>query len=482
MNNLVERIGVMIEESWLVTFAAIGIVILCAVIIYKLFIWLLRRYDKTISADHRGRTYNRLMASFTRFALVVTTFFIVLYLLGVDITSMLAGLGIAGFAVSFAVQDMATDVIRGIGIIADSYCQVGDVILYKGMEAEVLTIGIRTTRVRILANDNIISIANRNISEVEVLSWKYVESFPMPYDLSIYQSEKVVRDIVNRISKNEFVENCKYVGVTELGSSAVYYNLEVRSDPMYRRQVRRDTLRSIMLGMEENHVPVPYNQLDVHTVNDAERAAGYAELTDTPDFRNYVEKSHGAANDSIFRTEKFSVLFTGENVEQVLDGAERFVWRMGCSRAERLQVRLLTEELMEALREIAPEFRMTVEYRGRGKRCNVRAIVKYVTDEEKKENLLELYSANDSLEGDGIVGMVRGVTARFMAADQRQGDQTWNLREQLKSILNNDAQTSAEEMKMTQSEIQKRIIAKVADDITINSNDDEVVIDAVKYF
>ena len=106
-------------------------------------------------------------------------------------------------------RDMATDVIRGIGIIADSYCQVGDVILYKGMEAEVLTIGIRTTRVRILANDNILSIANRNISEVEVLSWKYVESFPMPYDLSIYQSEKVVRDIVNRISKNEFVENCK---------------------------------------------------------------------------------------------------------------------------------------------------------------------------------------------------------------------------------------------------------------------------------
>ena len=37
-------------------------------------------------------------------------------------------------------------------------------------------------------------------------------------------------------------------------------------------------------------------------------------------------------------------------------------------------------------------------------------------------------------------------------------------------------------MKAAQSEIQKRIIAKVADDITINSNDDEVVIDAVKYF
>ena len=48
--------------------------------------------------------------------------------------------------------------------------------------------------------------------------------------------------------------------------------------------------------------------------------------------------------------------------------------------------------------------------------------------------------------------------------------------------MNNDDPTSTEEMKATQSEIQKRIIAKVADDITINSNDDEVVIDAVKYF
>ena len=124
MRNIIEHIGKMIEESWLATFAAIAVIILFAVIIYKLFIWLLRRYDRTISGDNRGRTYNRLMASFTRFALVVTTFFIVLYLLGVDITSMLAGLGIAGFAVSFAVQDMATDVIRGIGIIADSYCQV----------------------------------------------------------------------------------------------------------------------------------------------------------------------------------------------------------------------------------------------------------------------------------------------------------------------------------------------------------------------
>ena len=137
---------------------------------------------------------------------------------------------------------------------------------------------------------------------------------------------------------------------------------------------------------------------------------------------------------------------------------------------------------MEALREIAPEFRMTVEYRGRGKRCNVRAKVKYVTDEEKKEDLLMLYSTSDSLEGDGIVGMVRGVTARFMAADQRQGDETWNLREHLRSILDNDDQVSTEDMKAAQSEIQKRIIAKVADDITINSNDDEVVIDAVKYF
>lgn len=482
MEHIVNHIGEMIEESWLVTFVAIGIVILCAVILYKVFIGLLRRYDKKMTGANKGRTYNRLIASFFRFALTMTTFIIVLYLLDVDIGSMLTGLGLVGFAASFAVQDMATDIIRGIAIISDSYCQVGDVIRYNDMEAEVLTIGIRTTRVRLLANDNIISIANRNVKEVEVLSWKYVESFPLPYDLSIYQSEKVVRDIVNRIQKNEFVENCKYVGVTEIGSSAVYYNLEIRSDPLYRRQVRRDTLRSIMLGLEDNHVPVPFTQIDVHTIDDSERSARYARLVDTEDFRSNVEKSRAASNDSIFRTEKYTVYFTGENREQVLDGAERFVWRMGCNKTERLQIRLLTEELMEIVRLISPEFRIVVEYRGRGKRCNVRAKVKYVTDEDRKEELLELYAASDAPEGEGLVGAIMKAAARFMAFGERGGDQTWSLKEHLRRILDDDNPTSAEDMSITQTEIQKSIIAKVADDITINSNDDGVVIDAVKNF
>lgn len=105
MEHIVNHIGEMIEESWLVTFVAIGIVILCAVIFYKVFIGLLRRYDKKMTGANKGRTYNRLIASFFRFALSMTTFIIVLYLLDVDIGSMLTGLGLVGFAASFAVQD-----------------------------------------------------------------------------------------------------------------------------------------------------------------------------------------------------------------------------------------------------------------------------------------------------------------------------------------------------------------------------------------
>jgi hypothetical protein len=117
MRDTINHIAEIIEESWLVTFAAIAVVILCAVIIYKLFIWLLRRYDKTISGDHRGRTYNRLIASVTRFAFVVATFFIVLYLLGAHAFSGLIDILRARAARQFEAPSWKNSLAEGIASI-----------------------------------------------------------------------------------------------------------------------------------------------------------------------------------------------------------------------------------------------------------------------------------------------------------------------------------------------------------------------------
>ena len=59
-------------------------------------------------------------------------------------------------------------------------------------------------------------------------------------------------------------KKCRYLGVAELADSSIEYLLEVTCNPINKLQVRRDTLKSILLTLEKNNIEVPYKQIDIH--------------------------------------------------------------------------------------------------------------------------------------------------------------------------------------------------------------------------
>ena len=73
-----------------------------------------------------------------------------------------------------------------------------------------------------------------------------------------------VDTIIKKIEKVDKVEECNYKGINELGESSILYLLEVKTNPQYKRQVKRDSLKQILLGLDEHKIEVPYNQLDIH--------------------------------------------------------------------------------------------------------------------------------------------------------------------------------------------------------------------------
>ena len=75
---------------------------------------------------------------------------------------------------------------------------------------------------------------------------------------------KAINDIIGLIKENNHVNKCRYLGVTELASSSIDYLIEVDCKPDYKLQVRRDALRSILLGLEKNKIEVPFTQIDIH--------------------------------------------------------------------------------------------------------------------------------------------------------------------------------------------------------------------------
>ena len=178
--------------------------------------------------------------------------------------SMLAGVGIISVIIGFSVQDALKDIIKGFDIISDEYYQVGDVIKYGEIEGKVLSVGIKTTKIEDVKSFNIISISNRNIEQVEVVSHLINIDIPMPYELKVNEAEEVIMEIVTLVNSLENVEKCEYRGINDLADSSVKYQIKVYCKPIEKLQVRRDSLRCILIELEKNNISVPYNQLDVH--------------------------------------------------------------------------------------------------------------------------------------------------------------------------------------------------------------------------
>ena len=244
------------------------VVIIISMILYRLFAYLFTKSEEKANGklftSNKGKTYINLIKNILRYVFFIIAILIILKIYGVNISSALAGVGIASVIFGLAIQDWLKDIIRGSSILSDHYFQVGDIVKYKEIEGKVLVLGLKTTKIQDLKTSNIISIANRNIEQIEVVSNFVYLRIPMPYEVSLDQAEHATNEIVEMIKKNNNVEDCRYLSVAELGSSAIEYQLEITCNPQYKLQVRRDALRSILLGLSKNNITVPYTQIDIH--------------------------------------------------------------------------------------------------------------------------------------------------------------------------------------------------------------------------
>ena len=217
-----------------------------------------------IMTSKKTKTYVKLIKSITRYIFIILTIIVLLEINGVNISSMIAGVGIISIIIGFAIQDALKDIIKGFDILSDSYYQVGDVIKYGDIVGKVLVIGLKTTKVEDIYTFNVVSISNRNIETVEVVSNLINIDIPLPYELKTKDAEKVIGKIIDKIKDDEKVEKAEYRGVNELGESAIKYQIKVYCNPVDKVQTRRDALGYIIKTLEENNISVPYNKLDIY--------------------------------------------------------------------------------------------------------------------------------------------------------------------------------------------------------------------------
>lgn len=257
-----------VNNVWIQRFFWSFVVVLVSLMIYHVIARFLDHKEQKntkIMSDKKNKTFIRMLKSIAGYTIGVFTVLVIMQIFGVNVTSMLAGVGIASIVIGFALQDALKDIFRGFDIISDGYYSIGDVIKFGSNMGQVQSISLRTTKIQDINTMNMVSIANRNIDQVEIVSGYLYIPIPLPYEVKVEKAEEVISEIVKKLAKRSDITSAKYQGVTDLTDSSLNYQIVVTCDPMNQLQVRRDTLRVIITTLEEHKIHIPYAQLDVHT-------------------------------------------------------------------------------------------------------------------------------------------------------------------------------------------------------------------------
>lgn len=245
------------------------IVIFIGIFIYRIvkasFTKIGNRHTGKELINRKKRTYLKLLTNISKYLILLIVVVIVLNIYGVDVTSIIAGLGLASVIAGLALQDALKDIIMGFNIIVDEYFTVGDILKIDNIEGRVLELGLKATKIKDIANGNIYTVANRNISSALVISNELYIDVPLSYELDLKTVEKVLTKITNKIQKLDSVDECKYIGLQEFNDSNISYKIKLLTNPNIKLQVRRDANRIIKEELDINNISIPYPQLDIHT-------------------------------------------------------------------------------------------------------------------------------------------------------------------------------------------------------------------------
>ena len=228
--------------------------------------------EKITAGKRRSKTVASLVESVVRVLAVIITVVWVLDVLGVNMAGIFASLGIASLIIGFSAQSLIEDTITGIFIILEGQYNIGDVIVVDDFRGTVVNINMRTTTI-MDASNNLKIINNSNIRNIQNRSKKLSVVF---CDLGTSYSADV-RDLENIIipalpemyerNRDVFASAPVYSGVQELGDSAVVLRISVNVQEENYFPARRRLNREMKILCDENHIEIPFNQLDIHTIS-----------------------------------------------------------------------------------------------------------------------------------------------------------------------------------------------------------------------
>lgn len=216
----------------------------------------------------KTKTINGLINNLIKYFIVVVDIVMILDIFGIDTKTLIASLGVVGIVAGLAVQDTLKDFVAGMSIILENQYRVGDTITIKGFRGEVISLGIKSTRIRSLTGE-IMIVPNHLIEEVINHSLEKsvaVVDIPVSYGTNVDKLEKVLSELFDELNGSiiGLKSEIRILGLQSYDDSSITYRVCVDTIPMEHLRVERELKRAIKIALDKNHIEIPFPQVVVH--------------------------------------------------------------------------------------------------------------------------------------------------------------------------------------------------------------------------
>ncbi len=168
--------------------------------------FMLLRRQKQLEEDAGAVAAMDIVSFLVRVAVWAVIFLLALDNLGINITALVAGLGVGGIAVALAAQNIISDLFASLSIVLDKPFVLGDFLVIDDLAGNVEKVGIKTTRVRSLSGEQLV-FSNNDLLGSRIRNYGRMSERRIVFNIGVvYQTPLKKLEQVPKIIKDIIVE------------------------------------------------------------------------------------------------------------------------------------------------------------------------------------------------------------------------------------------------------------------------------------
>lgn len=236
-----------------------------------------RGVEKALVRNQTDPTLIPFASSLTYYLALTFVVVAVLGMFGVEVTSIIAVLGAAAFAVGLALQGTLSNFASGVMLLLFRPFAVGDFVDTGGTAGTVAEVGIFFTTLNTPDNVRVVvpnsSVWGETIKNYAANDTRRIDMMAgVSYDDDLGKAIQIIRDVL-KADDRVLADPAPTVAVAEMGDSSVNIVVRPWCDRRKYWDVRFDLMRAMKEALEAGGCSIPFPQRDVHLIQEKTAAA-----------------------------------------------------------------------------------------------------------------------------------------------------------------------------------------------------------------